>query len=264
VRHHPALCAVDGVVFLFGGLSESDEALGDFWKFEKNQWVEVEYAGEGPPPGYGMHLVAHPGFLLLTGGADEFVFAYFDLANGTWRIVRTPLIPPLAGHRTVLRQGGKGYVIGGIDLAAKAPNHITFYFTQMGASCKCAWTTGMAPTQRTWAVCEILEDYVLVMGGSVQGNPFVFDLKTATWFKPNWPPFFVSRAAVCSNGKEVFVHGGRNEQDAVDTRYMYRVRIKPDGREPKGDLAEALFPEPEEDIWAKDKLQFKRSASGDR
>jgi hypothetical protein len=183
------------------------------------------------------------------------VFARFYLATSTWKVVQSSLIPPLVGHRTALRKGGNGYVVGGMDLilGKEKPNYIVFFFTNFGAQCKCACASGMAPTQRMWPVCEIVDPYVLVVGGSVHGSPFAFDLRTSTWFKPNHPPFFVSLAASCSDGGDVFIHGGRNEQEAIDTRYLYRVRIK--GEAEANDPVLDLLPDPEEDIWARDMLQ---------
>jgi hypothetical protein len=51
----------------------------------------------------------------------------------------------------------------------------------------------------------------------------------------------------------VFIHGGWNEQEGFDTRYLYRVRLK-EQASPNEDVLD-LLPDFEEDTWARGMLQ---------
>jgi hypothetical protein len=72
-----------------------------------------------------------------------------------------------------------------------------------------------------------LGNYILVVGGGPQGQAFLFDIENFKWLKPNQPEFFVSEAASASNGTTVYIHGGRNERDNIQSQVLYRVTIKP-------------------------------------
>jgi hypothetical protein len=197
--------------------------------------------------------------LLLTGGRPRFAFALYSIADDRWTVVRRMdgiELPALVGHRAFITGEGVGIIVGGAvegQDGAMRSNEKVIRFRKWGERITVLACSGMTPANRPWASCGKVGQHVVVVGGEQEAEPFLLDANTMMWGRPEPPPSQFFGAAAVSTIKEMYIHGGINE-DGVLAVVLYRVTIQEDGKVPNVQLDDD-----EQDQWATNVLKYPQS-----
>ncbi|KAF4965167.1 hypothetical protein FSARC_6985 [Fusarium sarcochroum] len=208
--NHPNVAAVDGKIYLLGGLSDITDgawrAFSDSWVYnpDLDEWTELDPVSKGEERGSAA-VGVHGNTIYLAGGMRtleptgpggeqdtvDFVSA-FDTKTSKWIDIpeAAKKLPEGRDHAAASIVGNKFYVLGG-RLRGQRNVKDTVFVLDLD-NLEEGWTTseGRMPTPRGGVVSGTIGTKIYVLGG--EGNTAadsegvfdeveVFDTKTETW-----------------------------------------------------------------------------------
>ncbi|KAF5025676.1 hypothetical protein F66182_2282 [Fusarium sp. NRRL 66182] len=238
--NHPNVAAVDGNIYLLGGLLEADDgawrAFPESWMYNPNfdEWTELEPIPEGEERGSAA-VGVYDNIVYMAGGMRalnpvpegeqdtvDFVSA-FDIESLEWLELpeAAKFLPERRDHAAVSVVGNKFYVVGG-RCQGQLNVEDTVFILDLD-NLEQGWRTskGRMPTPRGGVVSGTIGSKIYVFGG--EGNTAVgsggvfddievFDTETETWDKVG--KMVMPRhggAAVAVDGG-IYLPGGGTEQ----------------------------------------------------
>ncbi|WYZ36811.1 hypothetical protein EsH8_II_000317 [Colletotrichum jinshuiense] len=234
--NHPNAAAVDGKIYLLGGLAEAHDANGT-WRAVPDSWVydpaRDEWASLAPFPAgteRGSAAVGVHGTTIFLAGGLRYMetvaggtiatvadVSAFDTAAGTWTHLPDIPLPQPRDHAGAAVVGGKLYVIGGRHIAGRLLVSSTVYVLDLG-DVGAGWATSAAkmPTGRAGHGTAELGGLVYTFGGEgnlasddgVFNQTEVFDPAAEAWasLKPMRLPRHGSAAVAVDGG--IIIPGG--------------------------------------------------------
>ena len=211
-RAENAAVAVDGLIYLPGGLDNHGETLDTFESFDPGTgtWATLPKL---PEPRDHMGLAVADGQIYLSGGGLFFTPA---VRSGLWRYdpkaARWTALPPMPGGRwqhASVAIDGRVYVVGGV---VQGPNPRALWAYDIASG---VWQTDLAPmpTEREHLTAVAANGKLIAIGGrktQQSGAVEEYDPATNTWRSlPDLPtPRGGSAAGLIGN--VIHVAGGEN------------------------------------------------------
>ena len=229
---HPNAAAVDGKVYVLGGLSVLDgnnlvwSAVPDCFVFDPALQMWSALPPMKPEEARGSAAVGvWGGKVYLAGGMRKLELApnglqdsvdivtVYDAQKGTWGTL--PNLPAPRDHSGGVLREGKMYVVGGRDHGQRNVRNTTFMMELEGG--KKAWKAlATMPTARGGISAGTIGDYIVTFGG--EGNPDTpsgvfneteaYDVTRNQWYKLD--PMAVPRhgTIATSIGSRIYIPGG--------------------------------------------------------
>lgn len=226
--NHPNAVAVDGSIYVLGGLGGDSEwlAVRDGFRYntEGGEWEELEPMPEGSERGSAITVV-HGGRFYLAGGIPDGSgmsvddVSIFDVESGTWLDVPEAArhIPAPRDHGGGAVIDGKFYVVGGRDAGLHNVKDTVFILNLEDLEAGWAVSEAAMPTARGGLAVAAVGAKIYTFGGEgnleegtdgVFDNVEVYDTETDEWevLEPmDLPRHGTSAAAV--DGR-IYIPGG--------------------------------------------------------
>lgn len=206
----------DGRVYLAGG--GDDEATTAVFAAA---WAPAWQSAASMPVSLGEVAAGVIGDKMYVVGETSAVTAVYDLSRDAWSTSTAPQRPFVGHHHAAEVLGGKWYVIGG--LGGGSPGKLQIYDPASSA-----WTSGPdMPYDGGSVSSAVIGGKIYVAGGIVGATPSqpagagttrraaVFDPAVNRWSFVRSMPKGVNHAASATDGRKLYVFGGRGGTNVV-------------------------------------------------